>query len=244
MKKIVSLTLCLALLFCLCSFSGCVGSADFAEGDAVVLSKVSKAEAAQTLYGTYNGKTVTVRSPRFTGIPVASVYSYKEAYCFMNGTVLFNAALADGAHLFQVNKDGKVLDRDYELSGDRIPADIVALNSITCPVPGGNVRGENAVVVQTGEPGAYSQHLCNLQGEKLSGEYDSIGYFYNGIALVTKDGKVGLIDDAGGVVLEPCIAYDSVSYPPKEKMYSPVFMHEDAFVLPIGGEFAIFTVLR
>lgn len=251
MKKFFCLILCLSLPFCMAGCKTTLSESsseshaeNFSEGDATVVSRVNKTNVDQVLHGEFDGKSITVEPPCFTGLPVASVYSYKETYCFMDGTIIFKVAHTDGTRLYHVDKTGKILDWDYQRSGDSVPDDIAALNDLSCPVPGGSMRGEEAVVVQTGEPGEYTQYLCNLQGEKISEGYDSIGYFYNGIALVTKDGKVGLIDDTGRVVLKPCIAYDSVTYPPTERGYSPVFMHEDAFVLPIDGEFAIFTISR
>ena len=107
-----------------------------------------------------------------------------------------------------------------------------------------SVIGDGVVVAKTGEPGAYEQQLYRVTGEVLSDTFDFIGYFYHGLVLAIRDNKVGLIDDQGNTVLEPTIAYDKLEYLPKDKGYSIPFMEEDAFVLPIGGEFAIITIGR
>jgi len=111
-------------------------------------------------------------------------------------------------------------------------------------VPGGRSNGSGTVIVLTGEPGAYAQKLYDIHGNCISGSYDSISYFYNGLALIAKDQKIGIIDNKGVVVLEPTIAFDTVTYSPDGRGFSVVFMEGDAFLLPIGGELAVIAIQR
>lgn len=52
--------------------------------------------------------------------------------------------------------------------------------------------------------------ICTIQGfaQEVSKEYDRIGKFYNGIALVWKNGKVGLIKQSGKEIVSP--EYDKI----------------------------------
>ncbi len=111
-------------------------------------------------------------------------------------------------------------------------------------LPGGSSRGCNTVVVQEGEPGAYVQYLYDIQGNCLSDGYDTISYFFDGLALIKKDNKLGIIDSNGKVILAPTIDYDIVTYPPKGRGFSVDFLNENAFVLPIGGELAVITIQK
>ncbi len=109
-------------------------------------------------------------------------------------------------------------------------------------LPGGSSRGCNTIVVQEGEPGAYVQYLYDIQGNCLSDGYDAISYFFDGLALIKKDNRLGIIDSNGKVILAPTIDYDIVTYPPKGRGFSVDFLNENAFVLPIGGELAVITI--
>ncbi|MBR6559002.1 MAG: WG repeat-containing protein [Clostridia bacterium] len=60
-------------------------------------------------------------------------------------------------------------------------------------------------------------YLCLSSGEQISRGYDFIGCFYNGLALIENDNKIGLIDESGNEILSPCIEYDTVLYPLKAK---------------------------
>ncbi len=94
--------------------------------------------------------------------------------------------------------------------------------------------------------------IADLEGELPSPQgnraastgYDTVGYLYNGLALVTKDGKVGLIDESGAEVLTPTIPMDTLAYEGTEDTYAPLYMAEDAFALPLGGEWAVVTITR
>ncbi len=85
-------------------------------------------------------------------------------------------------------------------------------------------------------------YLYNFKGERISDGYLYISGFTDGIAfIVTKDRKLGFIDELGNVLLEPCIAYDDIEYPFEVDYYPDSFM-ESTIILPIGGEMAIITV--
>ena len=96
----------------------------------------------------------------------------------------------------------------------------------------------------TGVPGEYKQQLFNKDGSPASEVFDGIGYFYNGIAPVESDGKIGFIGDDGSTLLEPCIQYDDLRYPPDYEGYWFYYLTEDSIVLPIDGEFAVITLTR
>lgn len=109
-------------------------------------------------------------------------------------------------------------------------------------LPGGRSNGGRTFLKQEGEPGNYTQYIYDLQGNRISDGYDSISYFYDGLALIKKGNKLGLIGADGTVVLEPCIECDVITYPPKDRGFSYDFMDQNAFVIPIGGEIAIITI--
>lgn len=111
-------------------------------------------------------------------------------------------------------------------------------------LPGGRSAGEGTVIIQDGTPGNYSQYLYSIQGERLSEGYDCISYFENGLALIEKDNKVGIIDNNGTVILPPTIAFDTITYPPTTREYRIAFLDNNAFLLPIGGEFAVISIQR
>ncbi len=106
------------------------------------------------------------------------------------------------------------------------------------------ICGDKVAVYQEGEPGNYTQYLYDIYGNRLSEGFDSIGYFYNGLALITKANMVGIINDKGKVVLEPSILYDDFTYPPKNRGFSFSYMEEDAFIIPMDGEYAVITIDR
>ena len=107
-----------------------------------------------------------------------------------------------------------------------------------------SIRGTTDVV-QEGEPGAYVQYLHDADGKRLSDGYDSISYFFGGLALINKDNKMGLIAQDGTVVLPPTIAFDTVRWPTwgtKYKGFRHAFMDGNTFLVSIGGEIAVITV--
>lgn len=107
-----------------------------------------------------------------------------------------------------------------------------------------SIRG-NTNVVQKGAPGAYVQYLYDARGNQLSDGYDSISYFFGGLALINKDNKMGLIAQDGTVVLPPSIAFDTVKWPTWGTQYRGfhhAFMDGNAFLVSIGGEMAVITI--
>ena len=179
----------------------------------------------------YNGQKITVNEPKFTGIPTDSVSSYKEKLAFENGITVFYVSLEDGWKYFVVDKDGKIVDDNY--SGESHIKDSAAISS----------RGDYAIIM-TGVQMFYKQQLSHIKSPALSDIFDSIGFFYNGIAPVVRDGKIGFIGADCQTLLEPCIQFDDLRYPPDYKGYWCYYLCEDAIVLPIDGEFAIINITR
>lgn len=221
---------------------------NFSSGNGEVKNSVSKEIFTKPIECTYNGTKITIETPKFTGIPVESVYSYKNNYIFIDGYVIFDVSTDDGLKYFKVDKNGKILDvnSNYQIitagrSPNRYMSEILeAAKSISS----GKLIGNNVVIEQFGEPGSYVQYLYSVDGKRLSDGYDSISYFFNSLALTVTDNKVGLIDEKGNEILSPSIPFDTIIYPPKNRGYNLDFMFEDAFVIPIDGEFAIMNIQR
>ncbi len=202
------------------------------QGDSETLSKAPRVQDCFPITFFCNSQTVTVNEPVFTGIPTDTVLSYKKHYAFQNGSTVFEVMTSDGTHkYFLVSRNGEILDRDYTSSSN--VSDIASL-----------CRYEGVKKVQEGESWNYKQKLVSLDGEILSETFDFIGYFYNSIAIVEQDGKIGFIDSKGNTLVRPCIQYDDLRYPPDYKGFWLYHIQEDAFVLPIDGEFAIITLTR
>lgn len=107
-----------------------------------------------------------------------------------------------------------------------------------------SIRG-NTNVVQEGEPGAYVQYLHDADGNRLSDGYDSISYFFGGLALINKDNKMGLLAGDGTVVLPPTVAFDTVKWPTWGTQYEGfhhAFVDGNAFLVSIDGEMAVITI--
>lgn len=179
----------------------------------------------------YNGQKITVNEPKFTDIPTDSVNSYKKQLAFENGITVFHVSLEDGWKYFAIDKDGKIADDNY--SEESHIKDSAAISS----------RGDYAIIM-TGVQMFYKQQLSHIKSPALSDIFDSIGFFYNGIAPVEKDGKIGFIGADCQTLLEPCIQFDDLRYPPDYKGYWCYYLCEDAIVLPIDGEFAIINITR
>ncbi len=190
-----------------------------------------------------NGETVTVELPLFTGLMVGEITTYMESLDFEDGAVVFRTRTDGKERFLRVDKNGRLLDGDYPYPS--LPdVDWMRDLGLGESTEAGRVIGEGVAVKQEGEPGNYVQYLCDLDGNKLSEGFDTIGYFYNGIAIVTRDFKLGFIDGTGSTLLAPCIEYDAVTYPPTERYYYPSTLWEDALILPIGGELTIITLHR
>ena len=190
----------------------------------------------------YNEETITINPPAYTGLPVEHVDSYKNTFVFENGTVIVRVELEDGIRYFEVDKTGKtvnVLD-EAPLRSTNFTAEITT----DTPDPIGRLVGRNVMVVQTGSPDNYIQHLYKTDGTLLCDTgFDSIGYFHNGIALIQKDQKIGLIGENGQIILQPRIAFDEIRYSNDSGFYLN-FLFDDTFLVPIRGEFAVVTIER
>lgn len=219
----------------------------FASGDNETTSTVSREFFTEPIECMYNGAKITIDTPKFTGIPVESVYSYKKNYQFIDGYVIFDVSTDNGLMYFKVDKNGKTIsvNNDYTKTTEGRDSDKYMEEFVTSEkIQEGRIVGNNVMIKQFGEPGSYVQYLYSADGECLSDGYDSIGYFFNGLALTVKDKKVGLIDEKGNEILSPTIPFDTIIYPPKNEGYYLNFMFENAFVIPIDGEFAVINIQR
>lgn len=217
------------------------------KSDGELVSTVSKTEFSAPIEFDFNGSNIILDTPRFTGLPVDSVYSYKDYYYFSNGCTVFQVASSDGLIYCSVDKAGKIVNSSSNFADVKQKTDVSEyLPKKTDSQTDVNDRliGDGLVIHQVGEPGKYVQYLYSSDGTLLSDGYDSIGYFYNGIALIQKGNKIGLIDENGNELLSPTVSFDTVKYPPKDHEFDPTFIIEDAFILPIGGEFAVINIIR
>lgn len=104
---------------------------------------------------------------------------------------------------------------------------------------------EGPVICSFGQAESVYQQLYDRQGNRLSnGKYDSIGEFYGGLAIVTRNGKMGLIDAEGNLVIQPALAYDQTLYAEGDRAFHPIYMDEDCIVVPLGGKVAIVRIVR
>ena len=186
----------------------------------------------------WNGQKITIKKPVYTGIPTDKVYTYKAYYEFNENGY---ASMSTSFGYFTVDRDGKVYDyKGYEYARNNI--------NLYSGFKDGQ-KSATTKVIQTGEPGNFKQRLHSLDKTPLSDYFDHISYFYNGLALVQLDGKIGFIDETGAVVVEPMIPYDHIVYPldePKQdkKGFWIPFFTGDAFIVPIGGEMAVIRLER
>ena len=202
-----------------------------------ITKTVSKEQFNKDIECYYNDEKITLE-PIFTGIPVSAVDTYKKNFLFVDGTVILDVSTKNGTVYFKVGKDGKISATDTDFKKINEGRD----NSKYYHGLEGSVVGNSVMIIQEGEPGNYVQYLHTTKGERISKGYDSIGSFYNGLAIITQDKKVGLIDERGNEVLAPCIAYDTITYPPKTREFDPNFMTEDALILPIDGEIVVINI--
>ncbi len=196
----------------------------------------------------HDGKTVTINPPIFTGIPVGT-NGYSENFKFKDGIVEIEVSVVNASNEIEFryvyfNKQGDITD--IRTSDDQIPnyggenaPEIREELNLDVEVDG-RIIG-HGVMVMSSENGIT---LYDFSNKKLSDEFDAISYFYNGIALVQKDNKIGFIDEQGKTLLEPVIEFDEVLFLPKNKGMNPPYTDEDAFVIPIDGEYAIITMTR
>lgn len=205
--------------------------------DCEIVELASKTEFNEDIVFDWNGNTITVEKPKFTGIKIDEVYSYKAYYEFNNDKL---ESIWIGDEYITINKYG-----EYQyISESPVKHNKIRHYTNEVDLVDGLQVSENTKYIQTGEPGSFQQRLYSLDDEPLSDYYDTIGHFYNGLALVTRNNKIGFIDEKGLEVLKPCIAYDKIQYPPKNKKFSIHYMDQDAFIIPIGGELAVVNLTR
>lgn len=182
----------------------------------------------------YNGESVKINYPKFTGFKTNNVRTYKEFFAFENNSLVLTALEEETLkeRHFLIDKTGKIIDIDY-------PSHTAVTDraKISC-------YPEGIEVVQTGEPKAYKQQLYK-DGVAISEIFDEIGFFNNGIALARVGNKYGFISIEGETLVEPFIEADDLRYSPDyNRGYQVMHMTNDAFVLPINGELAIITLTR
>ena len=184
---------------------------------------------------------VTVKRSTIGAISIAG----EGLYGYTDGT-LYGLKNSAGTVITQpLYRNDNILFYDGYAVAERTDGTFVAIDTSGKEygtLPSARTNGSKTFLDQEGEPGNYTQYLYDLQGNRISGGYDSISYFYDGLALIKKGNKLGLISADGTVVLEPSIECDMVTYPPKGRGFSYDFMDQNAFVLPIGGEIAIITI--
>ncbi len=104
---------------------------------------------------------------------------------------------------------------------------------------------EGPVICSFGQAGDVYQQLYDRDGNQLNAAtFDSIGEFYNGLAIITAGGKMGLIDQEGKVVIEPALTYDQTLYAEGDRAFHPFYMDEDCIVAPLNGKVAIVQIVR
>lgn len=207
------------------------------KGDSEVLEAVSKTEFNEDIVFEWNGQKITVERPIFTGIRIDKIHSYKDFYTFNeDGWVPID--LSGIGDYLVINKNGKIIFDGYEEPIKHTRNKYMLMNTADYPIVGEGVK-----VIMTGEPGNYKDKLYTMDDKPLTDYYDAIGCFYNGLALVTKDRKVGIIDEKGNELLAPVISYDKIKYH-KDKRFYVHIMDQDAFILPIGGELAVINIKR
>ena len=215
-------------------------------GDSDIANRVSKTSFTKSIEFTISGQKITIDAPIFTGLPVDKCYSYNDFYPCIDGSIIFKVGTDDGALYVKIDKNGKIIGTSRDSSEFTAGRDIKKY--LPKNYREGNVQPESGGIFVGDEVKKKIidglSYLYSVNGECISTGYDSIGNFYYGVALVVSDNKIGMIDESGNEVLAPCIEYDTVLYPPKAKELGVIYMFEDAFVLPIGGEFAIINIHR
>ncbi len=200
-----------------------------AKGDADILKRAPRDQNFPKEF-IYNGQKVIVNLV-FTGIPIDSVLSYKAFYAFEGGATVFECCLNGENRKLLVDTSGEILDTNYPRH-----TTVTDYKKIT------HYDGATLKSVEADDTRRF--FLQDPQGKTLSDMFDYISCVYNGLSVVQLDEKIGFIDSQGNTLLEPCIEYDRLFYPPNREGFWIKYMTEDAFVLPIDGEFAIITLTR
>ena len=205
--------------------------------DCEIIELASKTAFNKTTFD-YGDEEIIVSSPKFTGIKIDEVYSYKAFYEFNNDGLL--SVCYGKNEYYTLNTKGEIVDYTNTPVKDNKAREYSNLPWETK----GRPVSEKTMIIQTGEQGNYKQQLHSYENEPLSDSFDSIGYFYNGLALVTNDNKIGIIDESGRTLLEPSVPFDKIKYPPEIREFDVQYMDQNAFLISIGGELAVINIYR
>ena len=101
---------------------------------------------------------------------------------------------------------------------------------------------ENKVVVacfgnERKRYGDYSQLFDTNGNLIIETKFERIGNFYQGLAPIVLDGKLGIIDSKGNIVIQP-------SYKGVYALSDPLFINEDLIVMNSGGKIGIIEIIR
>ncbi len=185
-----------------------------------------------------------------TTIPAQQIDWYKKSYFFENGQCYLQYNQQKDGAVVVIDKNGEIVQDG--LSSDSLPSSVPLLERGEWELSSwiGRVIGEKTVVVQTGTPENYQQWLYSIDGQLLCDEpFTYISYFYNGLALIEQNEKLGVIDEDGNILLSPSLKYDAMievygEDDSKSRQYQPQFMNEDTFVVAIDGYVAVIAVQR
>ena len=239
------------------------------------VSAVPISSFPEAVSGTYNGQTVTMSLAFEPSIDWNVLNSYKayQDYRFHNGYARILLATAPGysstAYYYYMDKNGNI-SRGYKYASAfdddgralvQFPNTTYAyidtsekvvepcLDHDNAEVPELEWGTDGIDVRQFGEPNAYYQQLYDSEGNLLNEEkFDVISdTFYNGLGVIIKDNKIGLIDTKGNVVIEPSFPFDkeSVVYDRglgRTWSYIPQYSDEDLIIIPTNGKLGVLKI--
>ena len=227
--------------------------------------------------GTYNGQTITMSLAFEPSIDWNALNSYKahQDYRFHNGYARILLATSPGysstAYYYYIDKSGNIsggykyasaFDDDgralvqfpnttyayIDTSGKVVEPCLDHNNAERAELEWGT---DGIDVRQFGEPNAYYQQLYDSEGNLLNEEkFDVISdTFYNGLGVIIKDNKIGLIDTKGNVVIEPSFPFDKESVVYDRGLgriwyYIPQYSDEDLIIIPINGKLGVLKITR
>ena len=154
---------------------------------------------------------------------------FKNTGIFTDG--LCFAKLAEGEHKnVVINTNGEIVGRTPDAN------DWAAILS------------DHSVSIMSGEPGAYYFQVYDFN-ENLLNEtrFDLIGGAYHGLALILQNGKIGLIDVDGEVVIPPVFDYDKIPYDRGANdpwIFNPTYMDGDIILIPVNGKVGALKITR
>jgi len=185
-------------------------------------------KASKNYRNTYNTKFISYAYPYILGEVIKYVNEYRGIKISKNSKILYN----------KINKASQILSQklmknptSYELSlfleiDEKIIDEVLIANS--------TIDSLDKLLTEDGK---------NFE------LYDTIGYYYRGLAVVTKQNTAYLIDSHGKTIDGITFSYDKMvtSYGEareKSRCYDPLMMNEDALIVPIDGKVAVVHVLR